>query len=141
LLDEMLRGAFLVPVIKILCQPLPDRERLRVQAVRDSIVEPFAIGFSGFVLLVLTTWAALQMKQLLWILLLVLAVFTILGALLRKQYINILGKALSGNPGSGDVETLARGLDSRDPDEVIRSFTLIQRANSLAAKIYLPQIL
>jgi hypothetical protein len=140
LLDEMLRGAFLIPVLKILCQPLPDRERLRVQAVRDSIVEPFAIGFSGFLLLVLTQ-AAFQRNQLLWILLLVLAVFAVLGAFLRKQYIRILEKSLPGHSDSADVEILARGLDSRDPDEVIRSFTLIEQANPLAAKLYLPQIL
>jgi AAA family ATP:ADP antiporter len=140
LLDELLRGAFLVPVVKILCQPLPDRERLRVQAVRDSIVEPFAIGFSGLVLLVLTR-AAFQRNQLLWILLLILAVFVILAGLLRKQYIRVLGKALSGTPDTEDVETLARGLQSRDPNEVIRSFSRIQRVNSLAGKVYLPQIL
>jgi hypothetical protein len=140
LLDEMLRGAFLIPVLKILCQPLPDRERLRVQAVRDSVVEPFAIGFSGVLLLVLTH-AAFQRNQLLWILLLVLVVFATLGAFLRRQYVRILNKSLPGRSDAGDVETLARGLESSDPNEVIRSFTLMHRANPLAAKVYLPQIL
>ena len=150
LMDEMLRGAFLIPVFKIFYQPLPDRERLRVQAVRDSVVEPLAIGFSGFVLLGLTQ-AAFRRTQLLWVLLLLLAVFTTLCVLLRKQYIIILGRAmsvrapddlvLSPDFDSGNMEVLVRGLNSGEPDEVIRSFKLIQKTNPLAAKIYLPQIL
>src|SRR5262249_45914918 len=64
-------------------------------------------------------------------------------------YIVILGKALSGStvddpaPASNSetTEVLARRLASIDPDEVIRAFMLIQRANPLAAKLYLPQML
>jgi AAA family ATP:ADP antiporter len=148
LVDELLRGAFLIPAFKILCQPLPQRVRLRVQAVRDSIVEPVAIGFSGLVLLLLT-YAAFGRTQLLWILLLVLALFLTLSWFLREQYVVVLGKSLSGstseNPSpasnSETVEVLARRLASVDPEEVIRSFMLIQRANPLAAKLYLPQML
>jgi hypothetical protein len=150
LLDELLRGAFLIPAFKILCQPLPERVRLRVQAVRDSIVEPVAIGFSGLVLLVLT-YAAFGRTQLLWILLLVLALFVTLSAFLRKQYVVILGKAVAGGAAAADdpapgsnaetVEVLARRLASSDSDEVIRSFMLIQRANPLAARLYLPDML
>ncbi len=148
LLDEMLRGAFLIPVFKILCQPLPDRKRLRVQAVRDSVVEPIAIGFSGFVLLALT-YAAFQRTQLLWILLVVLTIFVTLCTLLRKQYVVILGKALFGRKADDsalsshaeNLEILARGLEREDPDEVIRCFMRIERENPLAAKVYLPQIL
>lgn len=148
LVDEMFRGAFLIPAFKVLCQPLPERVRLRVQAIRDSVVEPVAIGFSGLLLLVLT-YAALVRTQLLWIMLLVLALFVTLSAFLRKQYIVVLARALSGGrahdpaPDSNPeaVEVLARRLASVDSDEVIRSFMLIQRANPLAAKLYLPQML
>jgi len=149
LMDEMLRGAFLIPAFKILCQPLPDRERIRVQSVRDSVVEPLAIGFSGIVLLVLTR-ASFQIPQLLWVLLLVLTGFVMLSVFLRRQYINVLGKSLPGRSGVEDaamsaefeeVDALKRGLESLHPGQVMNSFTAIQRGNPTAAKILLPQIL
>lgn len=149
LLDEMIRGAFLIPTFKILCQPLPDRERLRVQSVRDSVVEPVAIGFSGAVLLALTR-ASLRTPQLLAVMLLPVALFVTLSVFLRRQYVIALGKALPqsptpSEPASGpdvaDAVALKRGLESIDPEEVLRSFSLIQRMNPTTAKVFLPQIL
>ena len=42
---------------------------------------------------------------------------------------------------SETLEVLAQRLASADSDEVIRSFMLIQQANPLAAKLYLPEML
>jgi hypothetical protein len=152
LMDEMLRGAFLIPTAKVLYQPLPDRERIRVQAVRESVVEPVAIGLSGVSLLLLTRLAGFQVPQLLWILMIIISVFTTLCVLLRKQYVVVLGKALPGqssaiqdqtalNSRYKDIDALKRDLGSSNADEVIRCFNLIEQANPLAAKLLLPTIL
>ena len=147
LVDEMLRGAFLIPTFKILFQPLPDRERLRVQSVRDSVVEPAAIGFSGLLLLLLTQ-NGFQRMQLLWVLLGLLVVFVVMSVFLRGQYIVVLNRALLGwkdapepRSLSGNVDTLKRALESLNPDEAIDSFLAIKHADPTAAKLLLPQIL
>src|SRR5262249_34917547 len=132
-----------------LFQPLPDRERLRVQSVRDSVVEPAAIGFSGLVLLLLTQ-AAFQRTQLLGVLLCLLVMFVVLCVFLRRQYIIVLNRALPGYTAAGDTEfgpeyddadALKRALESLNPDEAIHSFSVIKRAGPIAAKMLLPQIL
>jgi AAA family ATP:ADP antiporter len=152
LMDEMLRGAFLIPTVKVLYQPLPDRERLRIQAVRESVVEPVAIGLSGLLLLVLTRQAGFEVAQLLWILMIIISVFMTLCALLRKQYVVVLGKALPGHSSAikdqralnsryKDIDALKRDLASPNVDEVIHCFNLVEQANPLAAKLLLPTIL
>jgi hypothetical protein len=118
-----------------------------VQSVRDSVVEPAAIGFSGLLLLLLTQ-NGFQRMQLLWVLLGLLVVFVVMCVLLRGQYIVVLNRALLGWKAapeprslSGNVDTLQRALESLNPDEAINSFLAIKHADPTAAKLLLPQIL
>jgi hypothetical protein len=155
LADEMLRGAFLIPTFKVLYQPLPDRERIRVQGVRESIVEPVAIGLSGAVLLALTRSAGFQVPQLLYVLMVLISLFTATAVFLRREYVGVLKKSLPGQTitektvvdkttlGSRykNIEDLHRDLESSNPEQVIHCFNLIGHMDPIAAKVLLPKIL
>ena len=63
LVDEVLRNSLQTLTFRLLYQPLPEGKRLRIQAVRESIVEPLAVGFSGVILLSLTSGLAFEALQ------------------------------------------------------------------------------
>jgi hypothetical protein len=81
---------------------------------------------------------------------LILAAFITVCMLLRREYVVVLGKALTGPTSTSetslgsdykDLDDLKRDLESSDPQIVIRCFTQIKNADPIAAKALLPRIL
>lgn len=97
LIDEVLRLSIDGPSYRILYQPLPSGLQLRVQALRESIIEPIAIGFSGFVLLGLTTWLELSALEIANVLLVILLAWVGLSILMRKEYKSLVFKSFVNN--------------------------------------------
>jgi ATP:ADP antiporter, AAA family len=94
LVDEVLRNSLQTLTFRLLYQPLPEGKRLRIQAVRESIVEPLAVGFSGAILLFLTSALAFEALQYLAIAGVLLLACVGLSLLLRQEYMWTLMQAL-----------------------------------------------
>jgi ATP:ADP antiporter, AAA family len=150
LMDEMLRGAFLYPTYKILYQPLPRQQRLRVQALRDSIVEPMAMGLSGGMLLALTSLLGFGVLQLSYGLAVVLVVFSMLSVLLRREYVVALGRSLSRRRPIDDSALLSNAsslavirqrLQTADAAEAIDCLGLLKTIDPEALRDELPRML
>ncbi|EIJ42475.1 hypothetical protein BegalDRAFT_1596 [Beggiatoa alba B18LD] len=128
LLDEVLRTAFESPTFRILYQPFPVAERLRLQGVRESIVEPAAIGLTGIFLLLFTTITTLSALHLAMLFLILLVAWITIAFFLRQNYTRVLMNALSNRRLNGlslsledgsSVAVLQKGLESPLAGEVI----------------------
>jgi hypothetical protein len=127
-LEEVSRATFQAPTYRVLYQPLPAGERPRVQALRESIIEPAATGLSGVLLLVLLALLRLQPIHLLYCVLAVLLLWLSRALLLPREYARTLANALARrrlSPAAlalGDASSLAvlmRGVESPHAAEVI----------------------
>ncbi len=135
LIDEVLRTTVEAPAFHILYQPLPVSQRLQVQTMREILVEPIAIGFSGIIILMFTSFLSLESIHLLIIFLLLAAIWIYFGALLRKEYTAKLLQALSKRK-LGEIELLLNdrsslsvllaGLKSSNPGEIIYSLSMLE---------------
>ena len=109
LLDEVLRVSFEGPGYRILYQALPTAVRLRVQALRESIVEPVAVGLAGLIFLAATRLGGLDGRTLLSWLLFLIPLWILVALKLRASYTQTLGETL-------ERRTIGRGeLDLADP--------------------------
>ncbi len=135
LFDEVFRSSVQAHALRILYQPLPRGRRLRIQAVRESIVEPAAVGIAGILLLLLTSVAKLSAPQLLCIALALLAAGVAVSLVLRREYTVVLTRALTSTRLRGldltldDESTLAvlqKGLNSPTASEVIYCLRVLE---------------
>ena len=94
LVDEVLRNSLQTLTFRLLYQPLPAGKRWRIQVVRESIVEPLAVGFSGAILLCLTSALAFEALQYLAMAGVLLLACGGLSLLLRQEYMRTLRQAL-----------------------------------------------
>jgi ATP/ADP translocase/HEAT repeat protein len=133
-LEEILRVSFQVPSYRLLYQPLRPNERLRAQAVRESMVEPLAVGLSGLSLLALTHALGLRSTTVAWVVAGTALLWVLLSARLKRAYATALQVALSRRHLEGgavlfDAESakvLERGLASAHPGEVVLSLRMME---------------
>ncbi len=104
--DETIRQTIEMPAYRILYQPLPPHERLRVQAVRESIVEPMSIGLVGLALWEIQSVMALAPRDVLHLTLVVALAWAGLCILLRREYTVRLTRALTTRRLGGGALTL-----------------------------------
>jgi HEAT repeat protein len=135
LFDEVFRNSVQAHAFRILYQPLPVGQRLRVQTIRESIVEPMAIGLSGVLLLLCTSVASLSALHLLYIVLGLLAACVALSIVLRHEYTRVLLHALTKKRLRGlhvtledhsSLEIVQRGLESPNASEVIHCLQILE---------------
>lgn len=79
----------------ILYQPLPARQRARIQTIADGITQPIAIGIAGILLLVFNTWLAFHAVQLAFLFLFIGGAWLVVAFRLRRQYPLALVQALA----------------------------------------------
>ncbi len=105
LLDEVTRATFEGTGYRVLYQAMPSGVRLRVQTIRESIVEPIAVGVSGLIFLAATEIIGLDSRELLLSLLVVVPLWIGVAVLLRRHYTTELGKTLAErNLDRGDLD-------------------------------------
>ncbi|MGZ3453304.1 MAG: Npt1/Npt2 family nucleotide transporter [Polyangiales bacterium] len=134
-LEEILRVSFQVPSYRLLYQPLRPSERLRAQAIRESMVEPLAVGLSGLALLALTRALGLHSTTIAWFVGGTAALWILLSARLKRAYASALQVALSRRHLDGGVvlfdaesaKVLERGLASVHPGEVVLSLRMMEQ--------------
>lgn len=146
LFDEVFRSSVQSHAFRILYQPLPAGQRLRIQTIRESIIEACAVGVAGVLLLFLTSVAALSALQLLYIVLTLLGACAALSLFLRREYTTVLMNALTKKRLRGlfftlddcsSLKVVMRGLHSPNPSEVIYCLRLLEENEhkSLAAHL------
>ncbi len=114
LLDTVLRDALEEPALRILYQPLPIRERISVQAKRESMIEPIGTGVCGLLLLALTSVLSVDIHYLLFALVALCGLWAVLDARLRAPYTAALTAALSkrrlGKAGPAPSDATSRAI-------------------------------
>jgi AAA family ATP:ADP antiporter len=144
--DQVIRDTIEIPSGRILYQPLPANQRLRVQTIRETIVEPLSLGLVGVLLLAGQSLFAIQAAQVLYLTVAVAIVWAALSVLLRREYTVRLTRALTARRlGGGDLslndhssmKILVRGLESTSAGQVIYCLDMIEDARhpSLEAKL------
>ncbi len=150
LVDEVLRKSLESPIYRILYQPLPTVERLRVQTLRESIIEAGSIGFAGVVLAVLTSVFGAGVEALIWILVGLLVLWLIAAVLLGRAYSGQLARAVASRRFGGEESMLRDGasltafekcLTSDIPADVIYSLEMIDGSAPERLPTLLPPLL
>lgn len=138
LLNEVLRDAADTPASLILYQPLAPAERLRAQALVETVVEPTAAGLAGALLILLISQAGLGTLGLTLLLGALLAITLALGHGLSRAYHRVLTDALMTRRISGptfalqDSSTraiLRQALQRHHPAEVLFALDLLEQGD------------
>ncbi len=150
LLDEVLRVAFQIPLYQMLYQPLAEGIRLRVQAIRESMIEPLSIGLSGLLLLGLTATGLARAIDITRLLLLVVGAWIGLALLMRRQYSRTVAAAIAtrrlpavtaDERDSFTRELVARSLATQDPIEIAFCLDLLRDAKPAIRDTVLERLL
>lgn len=138
ILDKLGRDTLQKPSLLILYQPLPDGDRLNVQAKVESIIEPISAGLAGVILISLNTFFPEYKWLSLVLLLFVLVIWIYVASPLPKKYRTLLEKALTrrritdSNLSLQDgltLDLIKKGLKSSHAGEIIYSFQLLESAD------------
>ncbi len=132
---EFLLASIMTPAGQVLYQAISPGQRLQVQNLRESVLEPAATGASGILLLVLIRFFEPSLLHLVTIVLVILVPWIILGIVLKKRYMTTLIAALRTRRLGGaalsldDASSLAvpkKGLESPHPYEVISCLNMLE---------------
>ena len=150
LFDEVFRSSVQGNAFRILYQPLPAGRRLRIQAIRESIVEPMAVGMAGTLLLLLTVGADLSALQLMYAVLALIAGCIVLGVLLRREYTTVLMKALTRKrirsreltlDDQSSINIVLKGLESPNSTVVIYCLRVLEENENPTLETHLLRLL
>ncbi len=150
LIDAVSRVAIDEPSVVILYQPLPVGYRMRAQTLIESIGEPVAALFGGGGLLLLGQHWELSPPIMLVMILAVVTLWITVGLVLRRDYWQMLGNALSKRTlGEGihlthdasSLSILSEHLKSDHVGEVIYVLNVLEEAQHSSLADVLPQML
>lgn len=134
----------------LLYQPLPAQLRTRLQTVADGIFSPSAMGLAGVILLVLTNVLHLNVLHLAYLLLPILAGWTLAGTALGRAYGQRVQQALrqrliQGNrgftPDQASLAIIEQNLANPHPGAALYALELLAAADSRALAQALPRLL
>lgn len=106
LMNEVLEKSIEAPVYRIFYQPLLRSDRLRVQTIRESIIEPATVGLSGLLLAVATGGLGLDSRALVGVLVALSGGWLIVALSLRKDYVVALQRVFRQRRLSGEELSL-----------------------------------
>ncbi len=169
LADEVLRTSLETPTFRILYQPLRIQERLNIQWIRETIIEPFAIGLAGVSLLIFNqifefkqlysdvidnATAALLLSaktaSMLYLTLALSILWLCVALLLKWRYTFALFNAMSQRrldnhvlllEDASSLPILQRGLESHNAGEVIYCLTMLENAEHTSLEQFMIRLL
>ncbi len=136
--NTFMSETFEVTSLRILVQPLPADQRVRVSAISDGIIEPLAIGTAGLMIVVLIDLLKLSSVQLAYLFLVVGAGWITATSGLARRYQNVLTQALERRrlgqslPLTIDHSTIAvlkPFLQDKHPEAVIYALNIIDQSD------------
>jgi HEAT repeat protein/ATP/ADP translocase len=146
LFDEVVRPTIEEPSILILYQPLPARQRIGIQIIVESIIEPIGIGIAGVLLIILTGLFNFTAVHAAYVMIGILIVWGAVALWLRKEYTRslmralekrILGGASLSLKDASSLEILKRGLKSPHAGEVIYSLNMLEDIEHDSLEVFL----
>jgi HEAT repeat protein len=149
-LDQVIRDTIEIPSNRILYQPLPPNQRLRVQALRETIVDPVSLGLVGVLLWVAQSLFAIQPVQVLYLTVVVAIAWATLSLMLRREYTVRLTRALTARRLGGgglslddqsSIRILDQGLESASAGQVMYSLDMIEESRHPSLEVKLIQLL
>ncbi len=136
--DEICRAAIEEPSFRILYQPFPAFQRMRVQTLTETIVEPSASAVIGVLLYLFTAVWGFSGEQLLYPIWAVIGLWIALALLLRREFVEALtqalvkrrlgSKALSLHDAK-TIDTVQKRLSSDTPGDVINTLSTLEEAD------------
>lgn len=137
LFHEAATSSVEMPTFRILYQPLNPADRLRAQAVRESIIEPSAIALAGVLILVLTKVWQFTSVGLCYVLIVFVGLTAASVFLVRREYVFALTRAFGHRRLSGALLSLddassqcilEETVNSAAPVEVMTGLRLMEDA-------------
>ena len=134
-LDESFRYSLEAPSFRVLYQPLGPALGLRIQTLRETILEPLAISVAGILILILQSLLELEALNFILILAVVSAAWIFIGLLLRSHYARRLLSGMTHGNVQGRVQQepnirdLIRGLESADEHEILYTLQYLEQVD------------
>ncbi|MEZ4669205.1 MAG: Npt1/Npt2 family nucleotide transporter [Anaerolineae bacterium] len=143
--------AFEVVSLRILVQPLPAPQRVRIATISDGIIEPLAIGVAGLLLVLLVDLLNFTSVQLAYVFAVVGLAWLIANWLLARGYRRVLTQAVTRQRLGGSIpltidqstiRILKPFLEDKHPEAVIYTLDVMEHSDEIAAlKQSLPRLL
>ena len=135
LLNEVIDISILNPTFKVLYQPIPLEDRVKVLAFRETIIEPVAMGLVGVVLLFFTSFSGIEL--ILYLIVLFSALWLYFAKELRHEYVKSLENVVGKRKHFTDEtlfsgvsnELLLKGLSSENEIEILYYLNLLEKFN------------
>lgn len=125
LLNEVFDISILNPTFKVLYQSIPVKQRMKVLAFRETIIEPMAMGVAGLLLLGISMLEGIDVVY--YVMIVMSILWFVLGKSLKVYYVKSLEKLLHQRDLFSndlllediDVQVFLNGINSSDKIEVI----------------------
>ncbi len=149
--NTFMSETFEVTSLRILVQPLPTEQRVRVSAISDGIVEPLAIGTAGIMIVILLEVLKLDSVELAYLFLVIGACWIVATSGLARRYQGVLAQALERRRlgqsvpliiDPSTIKVLKPYLQDKHPEAVIYVLNIIDQSDEQAVlKDTLPNLL
>jgi AAA family ATP:ADP antiporter len=150
LIDELCGESISRSTFLLLYQPFHSEQRIHVQMLVESVLEPIAAGLVGVLILVMRGWLEFGPMALVYGLFLILLAWITVVLRLQFEYRRALSKALQKRTlygmalslyESSSIEVLLRGVQSRDAGEVLYSLNMLEQIEHPAVHTILLSLL
>ena len=135
--DQVLRYSLDKSTAELLYLPLPARLKIQVKWFIDTVVWRLGDGLSGLTVLLFATTLHWSARQISWIALLLVSVWLVAVAIVRKEYVETLKESISQHRvdveqvstsvlDRSTAELLASKLSASDPKEILYALSLFE---------------
>ena len=135
--DQVLRYSLDKSTTELLYLPLPAKVKIQVKWFIDTVIWRLGDGLSGLTVLIFATTLHLPARQISWIALLLVSVWLVAVAVVRRQYVATLKESISQHRvdveqasisvlDRSTAELLASGLTASDPKDILYALSLFE---------------
>ncbi len=148
--DEFFRVSFQFPSFNILYQPLPESQKVKIQTIRETFVEPFGDLLAGIVIIFFIFFLKLNIFHLLILLGCLIFLWLFFAIFLKNSYIKTIinitnkNKILQSSFNFSDKKTLdilKEKIESSNPTEIIFSLKMLLEYSTNIVEEYIPKLL
>ncbi|HOJ63140.1 MAG TPA: cyclic nucleotide-binding domain-containing protein [Spirochaetota bacterium] len=132
--DEFFRVSLQFPSFNILYQPLPESQKIKVQTIRETFIEPFGDLLAGLIIIISIFYLKFNIFHLLIFLSLLIIIWVFFAILLKNNYIKTIinitnkNKILESSFNFSDkkvLNILKEKIESSNPKEIIFSLKML----------------
>jgi len=133
LFNEVFDISVLTPTFRILYQVIPVKQRVKVLAFRETIIEPVAMGMAGLLLLLLASFDGIELVY--YVIAIASFSWLLFARLLKNQYVNSLEKMVDKRVFYTDdilfdgvnEEVLIKGLSTDNEIQILYYLNLLEK--------------